>query len=633
MVAGLSRRRTRLLVGVSVAAVAGLVAVGFYLATRGVAEAPDLRRFVRAKPPVPVVFTSRTDPSSFAAAAPEAEGFRYPGTIPWASAEGRLRRLDPNGRVYELTWGRPLPDGGTLIDVMSPTVSPDGRRVLFAGRRAAPDPGRWRIYEVELNGDNLRQLTGGPDDPGCVSNPPMRFAADGGVLPEDERRRLDYDDIDPADRGDGGLLFASSRLPDLGRGHARRATQIWHRPPGDAAPHPITANRNNDRWPFPTSEGAILFSLWSRNQEAVTADERDIQPVSPGRAFATAATDVWVGARTYTDTAQFGYAVKIPHPVWRPRPTFNNRVVFMTDSPTAGRYRIAQADWGYLRNAPSALPAGERMPRQSGGAFEFGPDRGPDGRPLSAATPSPCPPDGVLFSGAAHDPDRAPLPGSYGLYLVSHAWESGDGGAGELLFDDPGYVDAEPVAAYPRVTRTHFPELAPADTSNMPAFLSLPGRRYSGPLGLVQNNAILLEVNTPFPGQTTDTGKRSVSVPPTGIKQIAFYASHRDRFDDPHLPRVPGRWEKLFTTEVQWGDFKTWVPADPSAPTVLAGLGADGKVFRWSSGVTDSEGRSASFYALAGDHYSGTKAGKYHFCYGCHVGHTYIDIDIGERLK
>src|SRR5205807_1852715 len=82
------------------------------------------------------------------AAAPEGEGFTYPGTIPWAAKEGRLRLLQTDGKVYELTWGRELPDGGTLVDVMSPSVSLDGERILFAGRKAPPDPGRWRIYEV-----------------------------------------------------------------------------------------------------------------------------------------------------------------------------------------------------------------------------------------------------------------------------------------------------------------------------------------------------------------------------------------------------------------------------------------------------------------------------------------------------
>src|SRR5262249_31981411 len=159
------------------------------------------RPYLHASPSVPIVFTSRTEPTSFLAAAREAEGFTYPGTISWAALEGRLRLLNTDKKVYELTWGRPLPDGSTLIDAMCPARSLDGKGVLFAGRKAPPDPGRWRIYQVDVIGNDLKQLTGGRDDPGCIALPPLRFAADGSQMPDNERRLLDYDDVDPTDLG------------------------------------------------------------------------------------------------------------------------------------------------------------------------------------------------------------------------------------------------------------------------------------------------------------------------------------------------------------------------------------------------------------------------------------------------
>ncbi len=124
-----------------------------------------LRAYVHALPPVPVVFTSRSGPASLRAAAPSGEGYIYPGQGLWQEREGRLRLLTPRGTVHELTWGKPLPDGGTLIDVMSPSISLDGRKILFAGRKAPPDHGRFRLYEVNLDGSGLRQLTGGPSCP------------------------------------------------------------------------------------------------------------------------------------------------------------------------------------------------------------------------------------------------------------------------------------------------------------------------------------------------------------------------------------------------------------------------------------------------------------------------------------
>src|SRR5262245_3260918 len=109
-------RDKRLLLGLGAVA-AGLVAVGvwFFSPERG---EDALRPFVHGRPPVAVVFTSRSEPASLAAAAPEGEGFTFPGQPLWQAREGRLRLLTPRGAVRELTWGKPLPDGSTLIDVM-----------------------------------------------------------------------------------------------------------------------------------------------------------------------------------------------------------------------------------------------------------------------------------------------------------------------------------------------------------------------------------------------------------------------------------------------------------------------------------------------------------------------------------
>jgi len=627
---GLLRRRKRL----ALVACALLLLLALFL-LRGVfdhiegpsvAEATELRGFVSGKPPTPVVFTSRSSPASLIAAAPEAEGFTYPGTIPWTATEGRLRLLDTDGKVYELTWQRTLPDGGTLIDVMSPTITADGKRVLFAGRRAPPDPGRWRIYEVGVDGRDLKQVTGRDDDPGCVSLPPLRFASDGSRLPDAERKRLDYDDVDPTDDGAGGIIFASSRLPDLGRDHSRRATQIWHWSAGDKSPHTLTANRNNDRWPFYSSGDAVLFSMWSRNREAVTEDRTDIQPVTADSHSATQPTDQWMGMRVFPDGTQFGYAIKIPEPVWRPRPLFNGRIAFTTPTPDGG-YRIAAADWGYLRLAPSSLASDSHLPHQSGGEFVFGPSHDAEGRMISASCPSPCPPVFVLFAGAPVGSDA----NRYGLYVVPESFVSQ---VPQLLFDDPNLVDAEPVGVYARKLDVAPP--SPRNGQVPPERLKLFSERwYAGPSGQFHNNLINAPMpDPPFHGQRTNTGQTPVIPHPQGIKFIAVYGAHRDRFDDPVKPRIRGGWEKLLVSPLdKYGFLDTWIPANPLMPVVIAGLDEEQKVFKWSSKATDSDGRAGTYYAIAGDHYSGVRAGGYHFCLGCHTGHTFITLDVTERLK
>ena len=336
-----------------------------------VQQSKSLSKLVLQNSSYDIVFTSRTEAASLQPAAPEAEPYQEPIQIPWAASHGRLRLLDTNNRLWELTWGQQLPDGSTIIDVMSPSVSLDGERILFAGRNGTR--ARWRIYEVRLDGSGLKQLTGGPDDPGCMALPPLRFRADGTRISDFERMKIDYDDVDPTDLGPNGFAFASSRLPDLGRDHSRRATQIWSWSIGDKSPKPLTANRNNDRWPVLMAGDQILFSLWSRNREAVTADLSELKPVSMGGQFATRPTDNWMANVIMANAAQFGYAIKSVEPVWRPRPLFNGRIAFMTSMKPDSPLKLVQADWGYIRTAPSSLAAGESMPYEGGAQLDFGP--------------------------------------------------------------------------------------------------------------------------------------------------------------------------------------------------------------------------------------------------------------------
>lgn len=625
-----SQRRARLAVaGLVVLAAGGAVA---YRLARPDPGDPRLRPFVHARPPVPVVFTSRTDPASLRAAAPEGEGFTEPGQPLWAAREGRLRLLTPAGTVHELTWGKALPDGGTLIDVMSPTVSLDGRRVLFAGRRA-DGHGRFRLYEVGVDGSGLRQLTGGPDDPGCTAVPPMRWRADGSVIPDDERRTTDYDDVDPVELNltDGRIAFVSSRTPDLGRDHARRSTTLWVRH-ADGRLEPASGNRNNDRWPFLLSSGYLAFSLWSRNREVIPADGGDLRPHSEGTAGRTRPTDAWLGAFTRMPGGHFGMLVKPAVPVWRPRPLFANRIAFMTTLGGRGDdppLTVVQTPPGLLANAPSAAGPDHPLPSARQLFLRRGPDRDTAGRPLWLATPSPCPPGHILMAGATPT-SGAPEPGAYGLYLARDDWPEGTAPADpagidlRLVFDDPELADAEPVAVYERDLPPHDPAPESVASGTPPAELRLAGGDvYRGPMGQVFATAI----GTPtmmgdLPGQRTDAGQGPVfDGPPAGaIDHLRIYAARRDRFDDPVRPRVPGEWELILRVPVKDGAAGGWVPAD--VPTVLAGYDRAGRVVRWETKAQDAAGRSATFYAYAGDHYSLARPGGRHFCVGCHPGHS-----------
>lgn len=597
---------------------------------------PRLRTLVRTAPGVPIVFTSRTEPASFQAAAPEGTGYPFPGQPLWQAQEGRLRLLTPQGEVHELTWNKSLPDGGSLIDVMSPTLSVDSRKIVFAGRRK-DDHGHFRLYEIDIDGRNLHPLTGGPDDEGCTAVPPMRYAADGTTkLSDKERRAVDYDDVDPvyADASNQRIVFASSRTPDLGRGHARRSTTLWMLHLDTGKKHPLTANRYNDRWPYLMASNFLAFSMWSHNQEVIASDEREIVPREPGKPGATAPADVWQGAFIQPSGNQFGSLIKPNLPVWRPRPLFDGRIVFMTtldqlihnhdrphawDSPLL---RVASCDPGLLMTAPSARPVEALLPVSAEAKNSLRSPAIVDDQEQSIArwaTPSPYPPHHVVLSAS---PTMSP--NGFGLYLSDHEQWGRPEDRLTLLFDDPDFIDAEPVAVYARQSKLWptNPISAPSENAPVEDVRLAGGASFRGSLGTLFNSGLYAFQHRDSIGQKTDTGDGPIFTQPPKelLHSLRIYASHRDRFDDPAQPRVAGKWELLLDVPIQGESIGVRVPA--GMPTVLACFDKDGKVARWKTPARDSLGRQATFYAFAGDHYSAARPGGKHFCIGCHPGHS-----------
>jgi hypothetical protein len=626
-----------------------LLALALVLAAIAEYSWPDpgdrrLRAFVHARPPVPIVFTSRSEPASLRAAADDGEGFVYPGQPLWQAREGRLRLLKPDGTVHELSWGKPLPDGSTLIDVMSPSVSNDGKRILFAGRKAPPDPGHFRLYEVRLDGSGLRPLTGGPDDPGCSALPPMRYRSDSDhtLLPDDERRRIDYDDIDPVELhfASGRIAFASSRTPDLGRGHSRRSTTLWWMQANGADKRPLTGNRYNDRWPFLLTSNFLAFSLWSHNQEVVTPDERDVRPWEPGMASPRPPVDSWMAAVVRPVGSQFAMLLKPGVPVWRPRPLFNGRFVFQTRTSVGGGrdsvlYEAVQAEPGLVLHAPSSEVGPGREP---GALLQQGPRIGPNGEALSRATPSPCPEAHVVLAAMPLAQGVEPDPKRYGIWICRDDWTSPTLSAQEadlkLLFDDPDFVDAEPVAVYARGGWQECSQ--PAPLPDEPAAIRLSdGTTYHGPAGKVYAASVYYRQQPDAPGQLyPDRSEAYFTAPPEGsINHIRVWASRRDRFDDPVKPRIHGAWEPLLKLPVTGPDVVIDVPS--GVPTMLAAFDSQGRVVSWT-GRSGADGlKPPRFLALAGDHYSAATAGGNQFCIGCHAGHSGLgsdDLKIRERV-
>lgn len=119
------------------------------------------------------------------------------------------------------------PEGG----VRDPQVHYDGRRILFSYRKARS--GHYHLYEINIDGTGLRQLTQG-----------------------------NYDDIEPAYLPDGGIVFVSSRC--------NRWVNCWltqvavlHRMDGDGSNiRALSSNNEHDNTPSVLPDGRVLYTRW-----------------------------------------------------------------------------------------------------------------------------------------------------------------------------------------------------------------------------------------------------------------------------------------------------------------------------------------------------------------------------------
>jgi hypothetical protein len=138
---------------------------------------------------------------------------------------GKLYRLHlPSGKLTTLLND---PDGG----VRDPQVHYDARKILFSYRKGGSE--NYHLYEIDVDGTHLKQLTDGP-----------------------------YDDIEPSYLANGEIVFISTRC--------KRWVNCWltqvailHRCNADGSNiHAISSNGEHDNTPWPLPDGRLLYTRW-----------------------------------------------------------------------------------------------------------------------------------------------------------------------------------------------------------------------------------------------------------------------------------------------------------------------------------------------------------------------------------
>ena len=180
------------------------------------------------------------------------------------SESGRLMIMKTDGTVEALidasSQNAPV---GTPTDVMDPDISFDGKSVVFSGY--SPTEESWRIYQVDLDGQNFKQVT---YDTRVIDF--RRY----------EELGLDFsgfDDLDPCFLPDGGICFVSTRYVGNAPDHRIRATNLYVQDAGSLTSRRITSERFGADTPtVDPVTGNIVYSRWWRSNKFDLALESEL---------------------------------------------------------------------------------------------------------------------------------------------------------------------------------------------------------------------------------------------------------------------------------------------------------------------------------------------------------------------
>ncbi len=148
---------------------------------------------------------------------------------------------DKNAKLYASGGHLAILDvktGGTTIllddktgTIRDPAVHYDAEKILFSYRKGSSE--NFHLFEINIDGSNLKQLTSGP-----------------------------YDDYEPSYLPDDGIVFVSTR--------AKRWVNCWltqvgtvHKSRADGSDiQPLSPNLEHDNTPWPLPDGRIMYQRW-----------------------------------------------------------------------------------------------------------------------------------------------------------------------------------------------------------------------------------------------------------------------------------------------------------------------------------------------------------------------------------
>ncbi len=570
---------------------------------------------VSANIPWAVVFVSRQIPdrgSIYYAPAKDQPGVGAHSRFRVA-APGKLLVREPNGAIRTLVDGsKPTAASLYLIDVNAPDVSYDGTKIVFAGlpqgnydRGPVSNPGAWRIYVINVDGTNLRQVTRSD-----MNLDLARLGLPGSLA--------GYDDTDPVWLPDGRIVFSSTRYPSFGHYSGVRTSNLFIVQADGSNLRRITTERNGaDRPLVDPLTGKIVFARWWRNHRFAFNDMGTVTDPRGGY--------VRKDGLTVDRTRQLTGEPQFEDLLWRNAWHLASINPDGTDVQMwSGFFRDEEANHVY---GGTFTPSGEFVANffpmyNMTEAAGFGGLRlyRRGGRPhvklmgitgLTSHEPYHCPnPNDCIFKGEYFtEPEALPTGGlivswandinqDYGLYVVNM-----DGSGRQLLYDNPGTTELRA-----RLIRQRpLPPVIPDRITQTPSPLPPPANGPFNQDGTFVFNALNVYGNGPVDMDI-------VSAPPVGsASKIRFFVDHQRQ--------SPGSFPNL-----DWPVLLAELPISPEGVVVNPAAPANVPLFeqiRSPDNTVPLTGDSGAAH-VAGMNYG--RPGENARCIGCHAGHSMIPL-------
>ena len=322
----------------------------------------------------------------------------------------RIVRRPPKARISTLI---PAAPNGKLADLTSkhfasaiyPDLSYDGKKIIFSGKKTTQRDDKWQVWEMNLDGSGLRQVTKEPGD--CY---------------------------DPYYLPSGKILFSCTKVGFRDE-YDRDVPPILHTCNADGSDvQQISFNLSSDTASVMLDDGRVLFTSWQHHG--------DHQGVAGNFALCTIMADgtgfnLFCGNRNLmSKTKSFSQQL------------LDGRVIVVE----TGGHRHYNA--GYLTSVHPRKPLKTRK--------FLTPEVELNGANLGGrfASPYPLPDGGMLVS---YSPGRGTAllyeQPSEEIHLGVYRFDFASGRAGRLIFDDPNAQDFDAIAIYSRPVPPDVPSM------------------------------------------------------------------------------------------------------------------------------------------------------------------------------